>query len=239
MKRWDTPRIGLLYTFDNILLYTLSVTFFAFIMTILPLLFPRILLFALASTTLTASAMCDASYGKNIQYEHCAEALSVFPLLYPRDVEPVLQQYSRDARTARKRVYSMPQAYTWRTCSIGVDLADLPRGSQSSETANSRSVSETPRTVLALMKHVMDQCVRSRGVGGRLQSGGLDVVIIHPGSGLGKGTCLAPLQSDHESLGSFIAYQAGTRGRSDPLVYSPPRKSAPIPLQAPFPPRQL
>jgi len=186
----------------------------------------RIVLLFVAFKALSASTLCDASYGTNIQYEHCAEAPSPYPLLHPRETRRTQQRYSRDPSTTRK-LYSMPQFYTWRTCSIGIDIADpLSRVGQS-ESPRSRSVSDTPRAVFAHMKQVADECIRLRGLGGRLEVRNFDVVIIHPEAGLAHGTSLAPKYTPDQSLGSAITLEVeAKRGFPNPLAESPSRQSS-------------
>lgn len=151
----------------------------------------------------TANPICKASYGFHIDPDHCIEAL--------RGLQPLLENlggpnvFSRQTHLATKP-YHMPQAFAWRTCSIGVDIAD-PVPPDEIVTSNWGTISDH-------IVQVIYGCVQPHGIGGRLQAGGFDIVIVNQAAGLSYGTCLATHRTLNVSLGSCIDSRATKRERN-------------------------
>jgi len=151
----------------------------------------------------SANPLCNKLYGVRIEFVHCLEALQSLQSLWHRSTAAsALQAFSRQTDLAGKMNH-MPQAFTWKTCAVGIDIADpVPidgRLLSSWETLG--------RDVLL----VLNTCVRQQGFGGRFHGDGFDIVIISPGAGLGHDTCLALPRAVGMSLGRCIALRAESK----------------------------
>lgn len=153
----------------------------------------------------TANPVCQGSYGDAIDYDHCIEALGALQvhLLGPGQSSPV-QSFSRQANLARK-LQHMPQAFAWKTCSVGIDLADPvpPVGTVSSDWG----------TLGDHLLQLLQTCVQRQGTGGRLVVDGFDIVVISPAASIGHGTCLIPPRQYSMSLGRCIDQRAQGKER--------------------------
>jgi hypothetical protein len=153
----------------------------------------------------TANPVCQGSYGDAIDYDHCIEALGALQvhLLGPGQSSPV-QSFSRQANLARK-LQHMPQAFAWKTCSVGIDLADPvpPVGTVSSDWG----------TLGDHLLQLLQTCVQRQGTGGRLVVDGFDIVVISPAASIGHGTCLVPPRQYSMSLGRCIDQRAQGKER--------------------------
>ncbi|MCJ1249437.1 hypothetical protein MMC30_006661 [Trapelia coarctata] len=162
---------------------------------------------------LTASEPeCKESYGGNIDLYHCMEALEHWKSRF-RNRQ---QKFSRH-HIVGGAISTMPQAVTFQTCSIGVDLADVSFGN-----SEFRHVMSSWATLKIGIDILLHSCVSPRPgttprntpadkkwhIGGRLVFGSFDIVVINPALNVGMGTCLHPPRTPPMSLGRCIETQA-------------------------------
>jgi len=143
-----------------------------------------------------ANPVCKESYGVGIDSDHCIEALGTLQaqLLSPHGGSSV-QTFSRHSTLTRK-LQHMPQGFAWKTCSIGIDLAD-PVPPDFTVSSNWENLSKH-------LLQLLQTCAQRRGTGGRLIVDGFDFIIISPTAGIGRDTCLAPPRYHSMSLGRCI-----------------------------------
>lgn len=173
--------------------------------------------------------ICSPSFGENIMYQDCQSAISASYVLASPILDTFPQHWSRDSAVLGGKMYHMPQAHTWKTCAIGIDLVDAPDNIHGKL---------TPRALKDIVEHMLRTCVRRHGQGGLFRFRGIEIVVVHPLAGLGDGTCLgypSPGRPLSTSLGAIIYERAVAK--SVPYEPLPPGlfPQAPPP-QAPPPP---
>lgn len=188
--------------------------------------------FLFAPSLSTASAPeCKASYGTHIDIYHCVEALEQWKPRFRNGQ----QKFSRHPVVGGS-LNTMPQAITFQTCSIGVDLVDVAFGD-----SQFRHVMSTWSKIKTDIDKLLYSCVSPRpgttppqsaankkwNEGGRLVSGNFEVVIIDPRKGVGVNTCLQPHQTPPMSLGRCVEAQANflqqsRQSQDQKRVQSPP-----------------
>lgn len=174
----------------------------------LPLTITLILLLILAPKLLLATYTCHgAELGHGIDPHDCNIVIDKFKQQNAR-LDPE-DQYAFIRRTAFSRQFSqelsLPQAFSYKTCSIGLDIADP---AFSMVLVRWRDVS---RHLYGLVEH----CVGAswyggsgRGAGGIGEVHGLEFVISNPATGLAVDAALRVCTPRGMSLGRFLLLRA-------------------------------
>ena len=162
--------------------------------------------------SVAGTPQCKASYGTGIDVYHCKEALEHWRLRFTS----APQKFSRHPIVGGA-TGTMPQGAIFQTCSIGIDLVDAPfAGSQF------RHVVSTWAKLKSDIDQLLYSCVSPRPgtrpqgavehpqwhLGGRLESGSFEYVIVNPDFRIGIGTCLQPRKPLTMSLGKCVETQA-------------------------------
>jgi len=98
--------------------------------------------------------ICSPSFGENIMYQDCQSAISASYVLASPILDTFPQHWSRDSAVLGGKMYHMPQAHTWKTCAIGIDLVDAPDNIHGKL---------TPRALKDIVEHMLRTCSGSGG----------------------------------------------------------------------------
>ena len=142
---------------------------------------------------------CSIYYGVNINHMDCIHSITDHYESLVRG-EPVL---TGEALFSRHRTISslratLPQAYPYQTCSIGIDVAN-PVGPP---------IRAPYRDIFQNMLSLYDTCVQGRQSGGSLERHGLVYVIVHTASPVAQGSCLEPRTVPLVNLAECISQKA-------------------------------
>ena len=170
------------------------------------------------------SLICKPFYGTGINPQHCKEALMPF-------LTRSYHACNGDSNHAVNKgerfstncdivgiLHHMPQSYIWKTCAIGIDIAEPPHG-----LGPHRNGLTTWYGLKYWIDELLKTCVDGRGHGGILEVDAFQYVVVNPTAECVRFTCLASPKALGMPLGHYLhSVEQGSHAPSTGAGGTPP-----------------